>query len=224
MDAEAAQLIDQLNIVARAENGISRDNIGQMNDGAADVPASSSAAAAIAAPLIPSETVELSEEEKLMRSNLENLPSQVAILLDLGAENESKWLPALTNIRRLISIPADPPIQQVIDQPGLVSRLVELLSAQFDPALVFEACWCFSNIASSTSAHTAAIVNAGCIPPLIELLMLELSDESVEQALWAVSCIHTKRHMGDDTTWMMSMLTLISVSLRGCIRICSLVG
>ncbi len=108
-----------------------------------------------------------------------------AILLD-ASKSEQVHIESLTTIRRLISIATNPPIDLVTERPDVMARMVEALGPHHDTRLIYESAWAISNIASGSEEQTSAIVKAGCIEPLVELLMLELAPEVTEQALWAL--------------------------------------
>jgi hypothetical protein len=95
-------------------------------------------------------------------------------------------LASLCSLRKLLSAEKNPPIDAVI-MAGLVPDLVRCLQ-QPDRKMQFEALWVLTNIASGTSAHTAAVLAAGALPPCVELL--DSPDEDVrELAVWAIGNI-----------------------------------
>src|SRR4051794_22727648 len=63
-------------------------------------------------------------------------------------------------LRKLLSIERNPPIAQVINS-GVVPKLIEFLSRNEKPDLVFESLWCLTNIASGTSDDAKVVVNGG---------------------------------------------------------------
>uniref|UniRef100_A0A914CPX9 Importin subunit alpha n=1 Tax=Acrobeloides nanus TaxID=290746 RepID=A0A914CPX9_9BILA len=93
---------------------------------------------------------------------------------------------AFEQIRRLLSINNNPPVDDIINA-GLVEALVKALEVQ-DRKVQFEAAWGLTNIVSGTSDQTLIGVRAGCVKPLVPLMF---SDDIplAEQAMWAIANI-----------------------------------
>jgi hypothetical protein len=72
-------------------------------------------------------------------------------------------------IRRLLSNPEKPPIQQVIDT-GVVPHSFDFLQHNDHEWLQFKAAWVLTNIASLTSEHTKGVVEANAVPGLVRLI------------------------------------------------------
>jgi importin subunit alpha-1 len=95
-------------------------------------------------------------------------------------------LQSTMQIRRMLSVEKDPPIQRVLAL-GVLERLVLYVSlgavvpGQQMPAeqaqLAFEASWAITNIASGHSDETKAVANAGAVPVFVNLLAT--ADEAV---------------------------------------------
>lgn len=91
-------------------------------------------------------------------------------------------------VRKLLSVERSPPIQEVIDAPGLLKKMVEFLDDKQHPKLQFEAAWVLINVASGAPQQTKAVIDAGAIPPLVRLTQ-DSNDDLQEQAVWALGNI-----------------------------------
>jgi len=93
-------------------------------------------------------------------------------------------LEAATQLRKLLSMEVNPPIDQVIAS-GVVPRLVELLAHSSLPQLQLEVAWGLTNIASGTTVQARVLLEMGAVPVFIQLLRSP-SDDLREQAAWAL--------------------------------------
>ena len=121
---------------------------------------------------------------------LSTLPSLVAGAM---SDDPKRHLDSTTDLRKLLSIQGNPPIQAVIEV-GVVPRLVEFLQDDSNPSLQFEAAWALTNIASGTSEQTKVVIDEGATPIFCRLLK-SVNDDVREQAVWALGNI-----AGDSTT------------------------
>lgn len=135
------------------------------------------------------------------RSDIAALARQTLEYIQNGCRNDQTGptVDAVQRLRKLLSIPDNPPIDEVISA-GLVPAFVELLATplcgvELVPAdqkqaldMSFEAAWCLTNIASGTTNHCRIVVDAGAVPPLLGLLSSP-SVETREQAVWCISNI-----------------------------------
>lgn len=107
--------------------------------------------------------------------------------LAVVSENPQEQFQATQQLRKLLSVEHNPPIQEVIGT-GVVPKLVELLKDISRPELQFEAEWVLTNIASGSADQTRVVVEAGALPLFIQLLMSPNADVR-EQAIWALGNI-----------------------------------
>jgi len=116
---------------------------------------------------------------------LEASPAQ--LIEGINSDEPTLQLPAVTQFRKLLSIPKTPPITEVI-AAGVVPRFVQFLQFADNPMLQSEAAWALTNIASGTSEHTRAVISNGAVPILVQLLTSP-NDDVREQAVWALGNI-----------------------------------
>jgi len=109
------------------------------------------------------------------------------LLANMSSQDDNLRLSATSQIRKLLSIEVNPPIQDVIDI-GMVPILVQFLSRSDAPRLQFEAAWALTNIGSGSSSQTNAVLEARAVPPLINLIMSPHHDVR-EQSIWALGNI-----------------------------------
>ncbi|CEF65982.1 Importin subunit alpha [Strongyloides ratti] len=92
------------------------------------------------------------------------------------------------DIRRILSQHSVAPIDCLLHL-GLLKILVNGLKSK-DKDIVYESAWSITNIASGTSDHTKAVVDAGVIPILLQYLNNHhYNSELTEQCIWALANI-----------------------------------
>jgi len=135
------------------------------------------------------EQMNLQDNEVMRR--LKDLPS---ILAGLNSNDRQLQYEKTMQIRKMLSIELNPPIQAII-VAGIVPKLVTFLTCADNIGLQFEASWALTNIASGTTEHTRVVINSGAVPIFISLLKSP-ADDVREQAVWALGNI-----AGDSTEY-----------------------
>jgi importin subunit alpha-1 len=101
---------------------------------------------------------------------LQNADASKRLVAQLNGESFDDVLSATVQIRKMLSIERDPPIDAVLGM-HVLPRLVSFLQCwETQPQLALEAAWAITNVASGTSEHTRAVVEAGALPMFVQLL------------------------------------------------------
>ena len=131
---------------------------------------------------------EMGETEDDPMSEMSALKSRMPDMYGgLMSSDPDEQARACKEYRKLLSIERTPPIAEVVKQ-GVVPQMVTFLDRDSHPDLQFEAAWCLTNVASGTTTHTQAVIQAGAVPKFIRLL--SSPNENVrEQAVWALGNI-----------------------------------
>ena len=96
---------------------------------------------------------------------------------------------ATRKFRILLSLEHDPPIEQIVQIPGLIKKLISFLDYYQNPVVQLEAAWSLTNIASGSEIATELIVREGAIEGLVNLLQNSTFDDLKEQAIWGLGNI-----------------------------------
>ncbi|KAK3881249.1 hypothetical protein Pcinc_014301 [Petrolisthes cinctipes] len=108
------------------------------------------------------------------------------LVAGLRSRDIKRQLRCAERARELLSLPQAPVVQLI--QAGALPPLVACMERGDSPELQVEAAWAITNVASGSSAHTRAVVDAEAVRVLVQLL--SSADRGVqEQAVWALGNI-----------------------------------
>ncbi|XP_049755699.1 importin subunit alpha-6 isoform X3 [Elephas maximus indicus] len=122
-----------------------------------------------------SSTVPISEEEVITTDMVQMIFSN----------NADQQLTATQKFRKLLSKEPNPPIDQVIQKPGVVQRFVKFLERNENCTL--QAVWALGNIAGDNAECRDFVLNCEILPPLLELLTNSNRLTTTRNAVWALS-------------------------------------
>ena len=128
--------------------------------------------------------IQVEETEESVEKLLAQLPEMATLIKSSSKDDQFK---GTFMIRKLLSVEANPPIDEVI-QTGMLPRLVEFLDIHDNPQLQFEAAWTLTNVASGTSEHTMFVIQNNAVPRFIQLLQTP-NEDLREQSVWALGNI-----------------------------------
>ncbi|XP_071549679.1 uncharacterized protein [Panulirus ornatus] len=117
----------------------------------------------------------------------EDISGEVAYIVEGVSSSEARRQLRCAERARVLLSSSRPPITQLI-QAGLLKPLVHCMTKTERPELQQEASWAVTNIASGTSQHTRAVVEAGAVAVLVRLLSSPNMGVK-EQAVWALGNI-----------------------------------
>lgn len=118
-----------------------------------------------------------------MAPSVENLPMYA---LDMRSGDAAREVEATRAIRKLLSTPTNPPVEQILAHGFLPLLVGQIKRENASHTLLFEASWALTNIGSTNL--TRALVDGGATAPLVKLLLHPSADVR-EQCAWAVGNI-----------------------------------
>ena len=114
------------------------------------------------------------------------LPQMVQLLYETN--DVQRLFEATSSIRKMLSVPKDPPIAEVV-AANVLPRFVEMLQDDSNPALQLEAAWVLTNVAAGTTDQSRVVAESGAVSEFVRMLSSSASAEVCEQAMWALGNI-----------------------------------
>ncbi|KAJ3446880.1 importin alpha [Anaeramoeba flamelloides] len=105
-------------------------------------------------------------KEYVAKATIE-IPNYVDKMKNGNLEEKYK---ATQQIRILLSVEKDPPIENILKCEGIFTTLDQFLDLDEKQELQFEALWCISNILAGSTEDVKRVIEAGSLPKLIKFL------------------------------------------------------
>lgn len=141
---------------------------------------------AISGDVSSSAVVDNTESKKIYTtSDIPLLMQQLHEIQQSGVMDSEKLKNIAQGFRKIMSVENNPPVHEVLNS-GALPFLIHMLSMVDDEKVQFEAAWALTNIASTD--QTSTIVDAGAVPPLVNLLTSASADVR-EQSAWCLGNI-----------------------------------
>ena len=116
-----------------------------------------------------------------------SLNDMTEIINEFKTNDIEKKYKGLVGIRKLLCLPENPPIQQIIDY-GLVNDFIDLLQNGY-PEFQYESLWILTNIASGTSDQVNTIIVKGGLNKIIEIMNNSSIEELQSQSIMTIGNI-----------------------------------
>jgi hypothetical protein len=154
--------------------------------------------------MMPCSSMETSDENQpykkfynLIQTEIYTLEEPGSLSNSLNSQNHEEILRGLVGLRKLLSNPNYPPVDQVIKNGG-AAKVIDLLRAmtvnplggELDSLysiILFESLWIMTNIASGESHHCSFLVQSGVIEILTKFFTVLKERTLLEQALWLIA-------------------------------------
>jgi importin subunit alpha-1 len=127
----------------------------------------------------------LKKENVYTTKDIPSLMQQLHEIQQSGVMDGDRLKNIAQGFRKIMSVEDNPPVREVLSS-GALPFLIQMLSLADKPLVQFEAAWALTNIASTN--QTTSIVDAGGVPPLVQLLTSASADVR-EQSAWCLGNI-----------------------------------
>jgi importin subunit alpha-1 len=134
------------------------------------------------------------QEHKFDRTNL----NEYALMLK--SEDPDKKLTGILAIRKILSEPSHPPIEEIISN-GSTHELMKIIMGVDDEKIIIEILWILTNIASSESIYTHFLCVNGVLNIISDLITKNISTGIKDQLIWLIANI-----AGDHETYRLEMI------------------
>ena len=123
-----------------------------------------------------------------LQSRISGLCSVIVQQASLSCYTQ-ELLESVVALRQLLSSRSYTPSAMTLSTPILPAFVSILSSSGASPSLLLEVAWSLTNIASGSSPSVEALIEAGCLPPLLALLHNGQHAQVAEQVVWCLGNI-----------------------------------